>query len=632
MTNRFAISAAAALLAAGVGFAAPASAQEPAQVLVGADDSIVGLSAQVAGDVQSSANSQSSYGVVIQATSAMQELSGVAVDLAITQSPLGDSDALARFEADPHGTASRPLTSSPTSAGTTDAGVMRVGVGTVTSVTVPAGGLGLGEEPGVYGVTVDLTIGGVPVWTDAFPLTWRPAALPHLDVAILAPIGGSEERVESLLTAASDPRISLAVDPGSVSITTLANLADREVFALPAGGVDVSSVAHASAAPVLEAALTRSARSTDLPWLAVAGVADDATVQLAQQFHASAVVSDGRWTGLTQDGAHVVANVKPDGARVTPLLISHPALSQALAGSGPANPAGTAEVLAEAAFAATSGADTVLVYPGDSWTVDGTRPSRAAAALLDSAFVTPVTVTDLLIRQGRPTLDLPTTAPSTTDASPSDVSAVANVLGRLDTLEAAADERSDEIDAARQALFTSLQLSARLDPMHRSQAITEALSEAREVLDAVAVTSGSSVLLVSSSGDVPITVSNALDVPVTVKVVLRSRSPILATKAPAVVTVPARSEATVTVPVSAISSGDAAVSVALRTEDDQTLAVAEMLNVRVRAAWGSTATGVFTAGLAVLLLGGVWRTVKRGRKDTRTGPADESQVAGATQS
>src|SRR5690606_40501655 len=118
--------------------------------------------------------------------------------------------------------------------------------------------------------------------------------------------------------------------------------------------------------------------------------------------------------------------------------------------------------------------------------------------------------------------------------------------------------------------------------------------------------------------------------PVNVRVAMTSRSPILRSKDIPLAHVEAGADATVTVPVEAISSGDASVSVALRTEEGSTVAVAETLKVRVRAAWGSAATGVVTAGLVVLLLAGIWRTVKRGRRDTRVVPTATTPLAGAS--
>lgn len=45
---------------------------------------------------------------------------------------------------------------------------------------------------------------------------------------------------------------------------------------------------------------------------------------------------------------------------------------------------------------------------------------------------------------------------------------------------------------------------------------------------------------------------------------------------------------------------------------------------------GTVATGIFTGGLVLLLVAGVVRTVRRGRKDTRLRPSDDTAVAGAS--
>jgi len=175
-----------------------------------------------------------------------------------------------------------------------------------------------------------------------------------------------------------------------------------------------------------------------------------------------------------------------------------------------------------------------------------------------------------------------------------------------------------------------MSLADRADPERRAAEFAEATDLAESVITSVVVTSGNTLNLVSSSGDVPLTVQNNLDVAVTVRVSMTSRSPALVTKAQPTATVEAGAEATVLVPVTAVSNGDVNVTVALRNEEGQTVAVAQTLRIKVRAQWGNAATGVFTAGLVVLLIGGIVRTARRGRKDTRVLPADSTSVAGAS--
>jgi hypothetical protein len=250
--------------------------------------------------------------------------------------------------------------------------------------------------------------------------------------------------------------------------------------------------------------------------------------------------------------------------------------------------------------------------------------------LLDAPFVEPIPLSDVLSAPERTAIDLPDVVELLSDAPAEDVVAVVSALSFLEALATATTSKSTMITDAERALLEALALQNRSDPLFRAEQVAAATETANSVLGSVAVTSGSQLLLVSSSGSVPITVRNSLDVPVTVRVTVTSRSPILQTKVHPVATIEPGAEATVTVPVKAISSGDVNVSVALRSEEGATLAVAETLKVRVRAAWGNLATGLFTAALVVLLIAGVVRTIRRGRKDTRLRPSDDMPVAGAS--
>ena len=50
------------------------------------------------------------------------------------------------------------------------------------------------------------------------------------------------------------------------------------------------------------------------------------------------------------------------------------------------------------------------------------------------------------------------------------------------------------------------------------------------------------------------------------------------------------------------------------------VAAPQTLKVRVRADWGNAVTAVFTVGLVVLLIAGIIRTIRRGRRSTRMAP------------
>jgi len=596
------------------------------------DRAIAGLSVQMAGDVPATANSQAPYAVVVEAISTLRPVSNATVTLAVTDVPFADMVALNAFVDSPSATAVHPLSSSPITDGTPVGGQLQTGEHTTTPLMVPAGGLGLpADAAGVYGVVVKLAVNGETVWTRAWPLTWQPAALPRLTVTAVASITGTESRVSGLLMAASDPRVALLVDPTALTAEQRLSLEEREAYALPAANIDVTSAAHAETPGLIEAAVKSTHEVSSLKWIAVAASTDASTVLAATKEGADAVLVDARWADVAAPaggGAYDAGLI--DGVATVPIVIADGPLSSVLASRSPADSTSTAWVVAQAAFEAKAGAGSVVVAPGDNWGVEGTRPSRALGALLNAPFVTSRPLADVLSAPGRPSIELPDVTLKPSDAAPADVVGAVSALSRLDDLTKATTTNSKVIAAAERGVLESLSLSNRIDPRYRAEQTLAARDVANTVLASVTVTSGSRLLLVSSSGAVPITVSNTLDVPVIVRLTVTSLSPILRTKEQPTVTIDAHSDTTVKVPVTAISSGDVDVSVALRTEDGATLAVAETLRVRVRAAWGNLTTGVFTAGLVVLLIAGLVRTIRRGRRDTRLLPTTDTPVAGAS--
>jgi len=601
-----------------------------------------GLSVQIGGDVIATANAQAPYGVLVEAVSTLKDLTNVAVQLAVTDAPFADADALREFTDSPADTAVHQVGAAPFgTVGTPPGGTPPVGAPlggalvegerTTASLVVPAGGFGLpSDSSGVYGIVITVTVGGEATWTRAAPLTWGPSGLPKLNVTAVATITGAESRVSALLTAAADPRVTLLVDPTALTFSQLVALIDRDAYVLPASNIDVTAAAHTETPALIEAAISRTRAVSSLPWLAVAAAADDATLRAATKAGAVAVLADSRWATLAAPtGGGVYDAGLIEAAATAPVVVADPDLSTMLATRSPADPTTSAWLVAQAAFEAMSGAGSVIMAPGESWGVDGGTASRAIAVMFAAPFVMPVTLTDVLSNPDRVAVDLPDVEPLPSDTSADEVVGAVSGLTRLDGLAAATTGRSTMIMDAERGLLESLSLQNRANPAFRSEQSSAAIATATDVLSSVAVTSGSQLLLVSSSGSIPITVSNGLDVPVTIRVAVTSRSPILRTRDTPVATIEAGADATVKVPVTAISSGDVSVAVALRTEEGATVAVAETLNVRVRAAWGNLATGIFTLGLVVLLIAGVVRTVRRGRKDTRLGPSAIATVAGA---
>jgi hypothetical protein len=599
------------------------------------------LSASIASIAPAYLTPSTSLAVRVAVTAGAEALTGVNTTVSLTTATLDDTEAIDAFLDDPFGAAVRDVANGqpaeflqgvPRAPGTLDAGSAAT-----TSILIGPGALSLPRgTSGVYGVRVASTADGVAPVTNAFVITWADSTVPRLDVAVLANVSGSPERVAALLEAAADPRVALAVDTTALPDIDpeLAELANREVMFLPSGHVDISSITHAPAASVLDFAVERARLSAgpDASWLAVPGTLDQEIVDQASAARAGAVLAGTKLEFGRPEVSSSAALLRASSGATVPLALANSRLSELLA-SSPATDAGAAaRLVAESALLAfanstAAGSGPTLIAPGESWVVDGTRASDEVAALFSTPWVRPVTFASVL-ETANVEAAVPESAPRTRDVRSEKVIGAQQAIARLSDLAAATEQPATLLDGPARDILSSMALPLRADVDARSAAMEVALEGAQEALNSVRVTSSSELTLVSNSGNVPITVRNDLASGVTVVVAMTSRSPRLVIDEQPVTTVPAGTEQTVLVPVTAVSSGDVFVTVALRSEDGATLAVAQTLKVRVRAEWGNVATGVATAALVVLLIAGVYRTVRRGRRDTRTGPAvDEEQLA-----
>lgn len=578
-----------------------------------------------------------SLAVRVAATAGPVALTGVETSIAITIAPLADREAVDAFLAKPEASTSRIvgrgqpaefLQGVPRAPGTLDPGASAT-----SSILVDPASLALPRgSSGVYGVVTRTSANGVAPVIQGFVIAWLGDPVPSLDTAVLATVSGSPERVTALLTAASDPRLALAVDPTGLSAVDpeLANISDREIYAIPSGHVDIASTIHAGAGPLLDFALARSAAyaGEDVPWVAVPATLDSAVVDDIVQRQAAFALLGSRFEGpMPASGSPLASVVSESGSSLT-ALVPDSRISRILAESAPTDATAPARIAAESMIFAQSRAaeaqDTPLVIaPGESWVVDGSQTSPEIAALLDAPWVRATTIAAVLAGAERVEVNASTHQQVMRDVAPETVISVQQTVTRLGDLAVATEQPSLILDGPSRDLLASMSLSARSHVQDRAAAIAAAQEQALAVLTSVSITSSSELTLVSNSGDVPITVRNDLESAVTVVVVMTSRSPRLIIDTQPVATIPAGAEQTVLVPITAVSSGDVSVAVALRSEQGATLTVAQTLQVRVRAEWGNIATGVGTAALIVLLGAGVWRTIRRGRSDTRTGPAPE---------
>jgi hypothetical protein len=575
-------------------------------------------------------------GVTI-ANDAGSDTGDVEVIVGLTTEPLADRASLADWQSGESAPQTREVARRP-ALGT---GVVAAQTTVTTTVVAPPSALGLGADPwAVYGVTVAVHVGGKVVKefrTTATYLDMTPSVMP---LAVIATAAGTPERVSAVLNAASAARVSLLVDPTALVEAAGAGVSTpTDVYSLPAGHVDVASLARALDSGILPAALDASAKAdapwANRPWIAVLPSLDRESLALAQHLGAAAILVQPGTTptaATTDEGPEQVAPALVDaGEGIPPIVVADPALSLALAGTHVTAALRPATAVAESALLAMANRDgqVVVASPGTSWMLGADHRSPALDALATCPWNRMVSLTSVLDGETPAPAVIPE-APSTDgDISAGQVSIAADDLRDLGYLAAATSAPASVYPAPAAALLSALSFEGRGDPAARTDTITRALATAQEALERVSLPRGSDLNLISTSGSVPITVSNDLAVDVTVTVVLDTRSPNLRPKGRATVTLAPNTSQTVLIPVTAISSANVTAFVYLTDAEGHRLSSDTIVRVRVRADWGAAFTRIIGGAALLLLFGGIWRTVRRGRRDTRGTPGDEPPPSGS---
>lgn len=143
---------------------------------------------------------------------------------------------------------------------------------------------------------------------------------------------------------------------------------------------------------------------------------------------------------------------------------------------------------------------------------------------------------------------------------------------------------------------------------------------AEEMAGAVTVQPSSTINIISENADLPVHVHNSLPVPVGAVVELRAEDFRIVPSDPVAATIPPAASVTVAVPVQASGSGNVTVTAAVTDPVGTAIGAVQDINVRVRAGWETTGTYIIGALLGVLLLGGIARSLRSGRRSGGVDP------------
>ncbi|WP_199424736.1 DUF6049 family protein [Actinotalea solisilvae] len=444
----------------------------------------------------------------------------------------------------------------------------------------------------------------------------------------------------------------------AATLTTAA--AGREVMLLPYGDTDVAALAHARGAGPWDLALRRSAESAPtagLPADARADVVlpaealpDLTTAAFGMRGGTRAVVTGPGALSVPDDLTYTPSartTVTTDAGDVT-VLVPDARLSSALASGAVTGAAGDTDaprprdpqltpatavqdVLAELAVVTAerpSESRHLLVTVPRDWDADPAVVAAQLAALGSVPWVRTAPVEELLAASGgdveRGTL--PRTEPTAAEMPPSTLAALEGSLtlrGRLATMA----ERPEELVGDTTAeLLAPLSVAWRADPSRRAALVAATEARTATLRDVVRV-AASGVLLVSTSSRLPVLVENTLDQAVTVEITLRPGDRRLQADEPVTVTLPALGQEEVLVPVHGVQSADVEVAVEVRTADGVLVDDRARLTVRVRAEWEGIGAAIIGGLLALGLVLGVARTIRRGRTASRAAPVDSGPDA-----
>lgn len=556
-------------------------------------------------------------------------------------------------------------------------GPLAPGASATVTVTVPAGGTGLGTASswGVRRVAVQVVDRadaarprlGVArtsiVWFPDQPVT--PTGVSVLVPVVGPPVDpyapeqpdplvratGSGGRLRAVLEATADrPEVAWAVDPwlvaraADVAPRWAQDLLDattgRDVELLPAGDADVAALAHAGRPDLVTGALERAtslAAASGLPAgsdtslvLPADDLPDVVTAALAQGPGRAVVAGPGQLPpteDLTYTPSGRTTVRTPSGP--TSVLVPDETLSAALRGPADPDPQRTPataaqELISELAVITrerpSDSRHVLLTVPRD-WDPD----PEVVRAQLDALTAAPwvrlqpvaalVGSTDDVDRGGLPEEDV---APR--EITSAEVRALETTLDRRERLVGIAEDPADLLGDVDAELVAPLSVAWRADTTGRQDLLAAARARTEALERAVVVQESSSINLISTSGELPVKLTNTLDQEVTVRVGLRPDDARLVADEQVALTLPARADGVVQIPVHAIQSADVPVTVEVRTPTGELLDDSGQMTVRVRADWEGIGTAVIGALLAIGLVVGLVRTIRRGRTGRRAAP------------
>ncbi|KGM15150.1 hypothetical protein N867_11640, partial [Actinotalea fermentans ATCC 43279 = JCM 9966 = DSM 3133] len=269
----------------------------------------------------------------------------------------------------------------------------------------------------------------------------------------------------------------------------------------------------------------------------------------------------------------------------------------------------------------------LLTLPRD-WTPDVDVAAAQLAALATTPWVRGEPVS-ALVGLADPEIDrgtLPTRSVVDTETTGTEIDTLTTTLDRRGQLVGMLADPQSALGDVELELLAPLSVAWRADPAGRAALVDRARTSTDALSDAVTVapTTDEGINVLSTSAELPVNVTNDLAEPITVAVRLRPDDSRLRADDPVAVTIPAQTQVLVRVPVHAVQSADVQVTVQVLTPGGTVVDDDTSFLVRVRAEWEGIGTAVVGSLLALGLVVGLVRTIRRGRTARRAAPEPDA--------
>jgi len=551
---------------------------------------------------------------------------------------------------------------------------------------VPAAKVPLYNLPGVWGprgLAVEATDSGRRVGLQRSFVLWYPEeSVTPVPVSVLLPFAGPADDPSStaadteldaqtattgalgqmLAAAQTDNDIGLVVDP---SLVTRARAGDQQsqtwasqlaaavnahdTFTLPWADPDVAALGHADDADLLKVAVdasrTSDAIGTGRPtivWSAADQTLDQATAGAAAAARVSAVVTRTPAAGAASSATHTMVSTDdgevdrftPDGT-LSAMLVDPTAVEP-----GATSATLTQRALAElAVIAREDEADPqpVLLAPGRDEVPDPTTLRTLMTAFRSAPWARVDDVSTLLIGSAGDAKALPKDAVDDDEVTPAAVAALAEARQHAIDFSAVTPKPEALLEGVDDETLAPLSIAWRADTAGRAQVVERSVGSITARTVGLSVAPLSTVNVVGATGTIRPVVRNDLSVPATVQLVVTPRKACLQVEPIDPITLDANSSDSVLVNLRATANCEVALTAHLESTEGARVSPVRAFDARVAPTIESVGTYVVGGLLAVGLVLGIVRTVRRGqsarrgaRTEAETGPAPSLPVLGGT--